>query len=51
MIDRPDAEQILAAMADTLTHEDCAEYEARAERELGAACAHWLANGASPRQH
>ncbi|HBU29682.1 MAG TPA: sulfotransferase [Thiobacillus sp.] len=37
--------------ADTLTHEDCAEYEARAERELGAACAHWLANGDSPRQH
>ncbi len=34
--------------ADTLTPEDCAEYEARAERELGAACARWLANGASP---
>jgi aryl sulfotransferase len=31
--------------ADTLTYEDCAEYEARAERELGAACARWLANG------
>jgi len=31
--------------ADTLTREDCAEYEARAERELGAACARWLANG------
>jgi len=32
--------------ADTLTPEDCAEYEARAERELGVACARWLANGA-----
>jgi aryl sulfotransferase len=31
--------------ADTLTAEDCAEYEARAEQELGAACARWLANG------
>lgn len=33
---------------DTLTPEDCAEYEARAERELGAACARWLACGALP---
>jgi len=32
--------------ANTLTPEDCAEYEARAERELGAACARWLASGA-----
>ncbi|MBU1224423.1 MAG: sulfotransferase domain-containing protein [Gammaproteobacteria bacterium] len=31
--------------ADTLTRADCAEYEARAEQELGAACARWLANG------
>lgn len=31
--------------ADTLTAEGCAEYEARAEQELGAACARWLANG------
>jgi aryl sulfotransferase len=30
--------------ADTLTREDCAEYEARAEQELGAACARWLAS-------
>jgi len=30
---------------DTLTPADCAEYEARAERELGAACARWLATG------
>ena len=36
--------------AGTLTRADCAEYEARAERELGAECAHWLANGDSPRQ-
>jgi aryl sulfotransferase len=34
--------------ADTLTPEDCAEYEARAEGELGAACARWLANGGLP---
>jgi aryl sulfotransferase len=31
--------------ADTLSGAECAEYEARAERELGPACAHWLANG------
>jgi aryl sulfotransferase len=30
---------------DTLTSAESAEYEARAERELGAACAHWLAHG------
>lgn len=32
--------------ADTLTRADSADYEARAERELGAACARWLASGA-----
>ena len=32
--------------ADTLTPEDVAEYEARAERELGPECARWLATGA-----
>jgi len=37
--------------ADTLTHEECAEYVARAERELGAACARWLASGDMQRQH
>jgi len=31
--------------ADTLTPEEVAEYEARAERELGAECARWLATG------
>ncbi len=31
--------------AETLTPAECAEYAARAERELGAACARWLANG------
>lgn len=31
--------------ADTLTSEDSAEYEARAERELGKDCARWLATG------
>jgi aryl sulfotransferase len=31
--------------ADTLTREESAEYEARAERELGKACAQWLAAG------
>jgi aryl sulfotransferase len=30
---------------DVLTPEDVAEYEDRAVRELGAACAHWLATG------
>jgi len=30
---------------ETLTAADCAAYEARAEAELGAACAHWLATG------
>jgi len=35
--------------ADTLTHEDCADYEARAECELGEACAQWLASGGAPR--
>lgn len=31
--------------ADTLTREESAEYEARTERELGQACAQWLAAG------
>lgn len=31
--------------AQTLTHEDVAEYEARAVTELGPACAAWLATG------
>lgn len=31
---------------DVLTSEDTAEYEARAEAELGAACAEWLKSGA-----
>ena len=31
--------------ADTLTREESAAYEARAERELGKACARWLATG------
>jgi len=31
--------------ADTLTRADSADYEARAERELGTACARWLAGG------
>jgi aryl sulfotransferase len=30
---------------DTLTEQDCAEYESRAEAELGQACARWLATG------
>ncbi|MGA9469554.1 MAG: sulfotransferase domain-containing protein [Candidatus Macondimonas sp.] len=30
---------------DTLTAAEVAEYEARAQRELGPACAHWLATG------
>lgn len=32
---------------DVLTQEDCGRYEARARRELGEACAHWLATGSS----
>jgi aryl sulfotransferase len=31
--------------ANILTSEEVAEYEARAERELGAECARWLATG------
>ena len=31
--------------AETLTAEESAAYEARAVRELGADCAHWLATG------
>ncbi len=31
--------------ADTLTADECAEYEARAQAELGADCARWLASG------
>lgn len=31
--------------ADTLTQEESAEYETRAERELGKKCARWLATG------
>jgi len=34
--------------ADTLSAADCAEYEARAEAELGVECARWLAGGAQP---
>jgi aryl sulfotransferase len=30
---------------DVLTAEECAEYEARAIKELGAECAHWLKTG------
>lgn len=30
---------------DTLTEAECADYEARARRELGPECAHWLATG------
>lgn len=30
---------------DTLTAEECAEYEARALKELGADCAYWLKTG------
>ena len=30
---------------DTLSREESAEYEKRAEAELGAACARWLAHG------
>lgn len=30
---------------DTLTNEESSEYERRAEAELGAECAHWLASG------
>ncbi|MEQ1591985.1 MAG: sulfotransferase domain-containing protein [Thiobacillaceae bacterium] len=33
--------------ADTLSTQDVAEYEARAQRELGAECARWLAHGRS----
>ena len=33
--------------AETLSADDVAEYEARAVRELGEDCAHWLANGGS----
>jgi len=35
--------------AEVLTARDVAEYEARALRELGPACAHWLATGEPPR--
>ncbi len=31
--------------ADTLSNDDVAQYEARAQAELGAACARWLATG------
>jgi aryl sulfotransferase len=31
--------------SETLTVADCAEYEARAVRELGPECARWLAGG------
>ena len=31
--------------ADTLSANECAEYEARARAELGEECAHWLAHG------
>lgn len=34
--------------SDTLTKEDCAEYDARALQELGGECAHWLASGETP---
>ena len=34
--------------AETLTAEDSAEYEARALKELGPECAHWLATGKLP---
>ena len=34
--------------ADTLTPAECADYEARASAELGAACARWLASGRNP---
>lgn len=37
--------------ADTLTREESEAYEARAERELGPACAHWLATGEMQRPH
>ncbi len=33
---------------DTLTDAECADYEARARRELGPECAHWLATGEGP---
>jgi aryl sulfotransferase len=33
---------------ETLTSEEIAEYEARAVRELGPECAHWLATGVRP---
>lgn len=33
---------------ETLSAAESAEYEARAERELGTACARWLAHGGSP---
>lgn len=35
--------------ADTLTPAECAEYEARALRELGPGCARWLATGEEQR--
>lgn len=34
--------------AETLTAAECAEYEARAVKELGADCARWLATGQMP---
>lgn len=34
---------------DLLTAEDCRAYEARARKEVGEACAHWLATGELPR--
>ena len=36
---------VIGRWADTLTPEESAEYEARAEHELGATCARWLATG------
>jgi aryl sulfotransferase len=30
---------------DTLSEEECARYEQRAETELGPECAHWLTTG------
>lgn len=33
---------------DALTAQECAEYEARALKELGRECAHWLATGQTP---
>jgi aryl sulfotransferase len=34
---------------DLLTEDDCRSYEARALKELGGPCAHWLATGDLPR--